>query len=280
MSVRSDAVFREDVFYRKTVLTTGGGSGICKGMTLAMMRHGCNAIIVGRNKEKITSAAAELSRQTKRKCIGVSADVRDVKSLEKAVEEGVEEFGGIDYVICGAAGNFLALGENISPNAFKSVIDIDLLGTFNTIKATLPHVKTAAGAYIAVSATLHYSGLIMQSHASAAKAGVDALCRSLAVELGPSGVRYMTLAPGPIAGTEGIDRLLPTELKEQAVRSIPLQRLGTIDDIANATVFLFSPAASFVTGTTLVVDGGQWHTQQQFGYPESVSADSQPRPRL
>ncbi|KAG6371494.1 hypothetical protein JVT61DRAFT_9532 [Boletus reticuloceps] len=237
----STDVFRQDVFKGKVVFCTGGGSGICKSMTEAMMRHGANAAIVGRNLEKLTQSAHELSRVTGQRCIPTQADVRQPQQLKDAVATTMATFGRIDFVICGAAGNFLASIDGMSENAFKTVIEIDTMGTFNTVKATLPHVRASHGSYIHVSATLHYKGTPYQVHVSAAKAGVDALSAVLAVEEGPRGVRSNVIAPGPIGNTEGLSRL-SNQLSGRR-NNFPLGRVGHLNDIANATVFLFCDAA-------------------------------------
>ncbi|KAJ7075954.1 2,4-dienoyl-CoA reductase [Mycena belliarum] len=268
--VPSTAVFKGDLFKGKVLFCTGGGSGICRGMTEAMMRHGASATIVGRKYERLTQAAAELSKATGQKCLPVAGDVRQPKTLQDAVAKTIEVFGRIDFVICGAAGNFLAPIDGLSENAFRTVIEIDTLGTFHTIKATLPHLRASKGAYIHVSATLHYKGTPYQAHVSAAKAAVDALSAVLAVEEGPHGVRSNVIAPGPIAGTEGMDRL---EGKSADARQmmLPLGRMGVVGDVANATVFLFSPAAAYITGQVLAVEGGTEHLRSLvFPYPQSV----------
>jgi peroxisomal 2,4-dienoyl-CoA reductase len=138
------------------------------------------------------------------------------------------------------------------------VVDIDLKGTFNVSKAALPHLKRQGGVVLNISATLHYLGTASQLHVSAAKAGVDALTRTLAVEWGGYGIRVNGIAPGPIDGTEGVRRLLEGEKRARAERLNPLGRLGTVDDISEAAIFLCSDAASFINGVTLVVDGGHW----------------------
>jgi peroxisomal 2,4-dienoyl-CoA reductase len=238
--------------------------------------------------ERLTQAAKELSEATGQKCLPCAGDVRQPKTLHDAVTKTIENFGRIDFVICGntritpyptmcahpgatgAAGNFLAPIAGLSENAFRTVIEIDTLGTYNTTKATLPHVRASKGAYIMVSATLHYRGTPYQAHVSAAKAAVDALSSVIAVEEGPHGVRSNVIAPGPISGTEGMDRL---EGKGADARplTLPLGRLGTIGDVENSTVFLFSPAASFVTGVVVVVDGGNEHVRDSvFPYPQAV----------
>ncbi|KIK56510.1 hypothetical protein GYMLUDRAFT_47034 [Collybiopsis luxurians FD-317 M1] len=267
--VESTAAFKDDIFKGKVLFCTGGGSGICRGMTEAVMRHGANAVIIGRKLDRLTQSAKELSEKTGRTCIPAQADVRKPEELKEAVKKTIEKFGKIDFVICGAAGNFLAPISGLSENGFRTVMEIDTIGTYNTIKATIPHVRKTKGAYIHVSATLHYKGSQYQAHVSAAKAGIDALSTVLAVEEGPFGVRSNVIAPGAIAGTEGIARLSNKESRRPFVS--PLGRVGEIKDVESATVFLFSDVASFITGQILVVDGGAENTRQsQLPYPQAV----------
>ncbi|KAI0364936.1 2,4-dienoyl-CoA reductase [Pilatotrama ljubarskyi] len=270
--VASTAVFREDIFKGKVLFCTGGGSGICKAMTEAVMRHGAHAAIVGRKLDRLKASAEELAAATGSQCLAVQADVRHPNQVQEAVAKTVEKFGRIDFVICGAAGNFLAPISKLSENGFRTVIEIDTLGTYNTIKATLPHLRASKGSYIHVSATLHYRGTPYQVHVSAAKAAVDATSAVLAVEEGPHGVRSNVIAPGPIAGTEGMDRLSAkgTDAKQQGWDT-PLGRWGDVKDIANVTVFLFSDAARFITGQILPVDGGCEHLRGfALPYPQAV----------
>lgn len=267
--------WKADLFTGKVVFVTGGSGTICRVQAEALVLLGAHAAIVGREEAKTVSAAREISQLSRTGSVLPIAkiDVRKFDQLQKAVEKTVGEFGRIDYVISGAAGNFIADFTHLSPNAFKSVIDIDLLGSFNTVKACFPELVKTKGSVVFVSATLHYSGVPFQSHVGAAKAGVDALSNALAVELGPLGIRCNCIAPGPIEGTEGMKRLLPTGLKSRAIGQIPLQRLGTTGDIANSTIYLFSPASSFVNGTVVVVDGGAWHIGTTFSrdmYPQEL----------
>ncbi|KAG6849183.1 hypothetical protein H0H93_010640 [Arthromyces matolae] len=269
VQVPSTSVFKDDIFKGKVLFCTGGGSGICKGMTEALMRHGANAVIVGRKLDRLTQAAKELSDITGQKCLPAQADVRDPKSLREAVQKTIEAFGKIDFVICGAAGNFLAPISGLSENAFRTVIEIDTLGSYNTMKATIPHVRATKGSYIFVSATLHYRGTPFQAHVSAAKAGVDALSAVLAIEEGPHGVRSNVISPGPIGNTEGMDRL--SAKAGDSKPQYPAGRIGHIEDIANASVFFFSDAAAYITGQVLPVDGGSEHLRTtNFPYPQSV----------
>lgn len=163
----------------------------------------------------------------------------------------------------------------MSSNAFKAVIDIDTIGTFNTIKATIPYLiesasknpnpnpaGTTGGRFLSVSATFHYTGMPMQSHVCAAKAAVDSLMGSVAIEYGPYGVTANTIAPGAIEGTEGMERLASAEIsRRERTKGIPSGRWGTVRDIADATVFVFSDAGNYVNGTNIVVDGAGWRRQ-------------------
>jgi peroxisomal 2,4-dienoyl-CoA reductase len=194
----------------------------------------------------------------------VAADVRNPEEVEKAIAAVVERFGKIDIVVNGAAGNFLAPAEALSPNGFGTVVDIDLKGTFNVCRAAFAQLKEHKGQILNISATLHYLGTPMQLHVSAAKAGVDALTRNLAVEWGRYGIRVNGIAPGPIEDTEGMKRLVPEPVKEKLKKNIPLGRFGRISDIEKAALFLCSDAASFINGAVLVVDGGQWLSATKF----------------
>ncbi|KAJ4385538.1 peroxisomal 2 4-dienoyl-CoA reductase sps19 [Gnomoniopsis smithogilvyi] len=253
-------VWKEGIFADRVIFVTGGAGTICSVQTKAMVYLGANACIIGRNVKKTESMAKEIAAVRKgAKVIGIGAvDVRNFDSLQGAVERCVKELGQIDFVIAGAAGNFVVPLAGLSPNGFKSVIEIDTIGTFNTIKATIPYlVESAArnpnppppgqvatgGRIMAISATFHYTGMALQSHVSAAKAGVDSLMNSVALEYGPLGVVANVITPGPIAGTEGMERLA-----------------GGVRDIADSTVFLFSDASNYINGHVLVVDGSSWRS--------------------
>ncbi|GAA5799485.1 2,4-dienoyl-CoA reductase [Helicostylum pulchrum] len=265
-AVETTAIFKDNIFAGKILLCSGGGSGICRNMTEAMVRHGAKAVIFSRSKDKLEKAAKEMSIKTGGEVFAVAGDVRNPVDVENAVKITVEKYGRLDYLINGAAGNFLSSFGNLSYNAFKTVIEIDLLGTFNFTKAAVEHLKASKGAVINVTATLHYTGTPFQQHAGAAKAAIDALTKHWAVELGPHGVRVNAIAPGPIASTIGMEKLGPAF----EINSVPLQRMGEVQDIAQSTVFLFSEGASYITGVVLVVDGGAWMNPSFPHYPEIV----------
>ncbi len=251
-------VFRDGVLDGHVALVTGGGTGICRGIAEAYARFGANVCIVSRKQEVLEKTAAELREATGREVLAVAADVRDPDAIARAVAQTTERFGKLDTLVNGAAGNFLAPAAGLSPNGFRTVIDIDLVGTFNASRAAFEPLRTSGrGLVLNISATLHYHGTPLQVHASAAKAGIDAITRNLAVEWGQFGIRACGIAPGPIGDTEGMKRLAPGEIAQKAKGHIPAGRFGTIDEIAAAAVYLRSPAAAYVSGHVLVVDGGQ-----------------------
>jgi len=250
-------VFVEGLLNGHVAFVTGGGTGITGGVARALAEAGASVALVSRKVEHL-QPAAEAINASGGKALAVVADVRQPEDVEKAVTATIEHFGKIDIVINGAAGNFLCKAEELSPNGFGTVVDIDLKGTFNVCRATFEQLKQHQGQVLNISATLHYLGTPMQLHVSAAKAGVDALTRNLAVEWGRYGIRVNAIAPGPIEDTEGMKRLVPEPIKERLKKNIPLGRFGKISDIESAAVFLCSSAASFINGVVIVVDGGQW----------------------
>jgi len=250
-------MFHPALLKGRVALVTGGGTGICRGIALAFAAHGCDVAITSRKIEHLEPTAAELRARGVR-ALARAADVRQPDAVNKMVADVVEALGRLDILVNGAAGNFVCLAENLSPNGFGTVVDIDLKGTFNVSKAALPHLRAQGGSVLNISATLPYLGTIAQSHAAAAKAGVDSLTRVLACEWGPYKIRVNGIAPGPVEGTEGVRRLTSEASRAGVQEQCPLGRMATIDEVANAALFLSSDAASFVTGVTLVVDGGLW----------------------
>lgn len=249
--------FRPDLMTGKKVFVTGGGSGISKEIALVCMQHGADTAIMGRRRDKLEEAKAEFEAKTGKTCIVCQGDVRSVEQVKAAVETAVSQLGRIDVLVNGAAGNFNATLDQMSYNAYRTVLDINLLGTFNVIKAVYERTMQHTGGLIVnISMTLHYTGTIGQSHQGAAKAGMDALTRVLACELGPKSIRVCGIAPGAIADTVGMDKLGQGRLGEQITELIPLGRFGTKSEIAQAVLYLYG--AEYVTGHTVVVDGGQW----------------------
>ena len=254
-------IFAKGILQGQVAFVTGGGTGITGGVARALAEAGANVALVSRSMEHLEPAAAAINNARRGKsgeAFAVAADVRHPDQVASAVAATVERFGKIDIVVNGAAGNFLCKAEELSPNGFGTVVDIDLKGTFNVCRAAFDQLKQQRGQILNISATLHYLGTPMQLHVSAAKAGVDALTRNLAVEWGRYGIRVNAVAPGPIEDTEGMQRLVPEPIKEKLRQRVPLGRFGLIKDIEAAAVFLCSDAASYINGAVLVVDGGHW----------------------
>ena len=251
------SVFADGILKGRVAFVTGGGTGITGGVARALSAAGARVALISRKMEHLEPAAEQI-RARGGEAFAVAADVRNYDEVERAIAATVEKFGKVDVVVNGAAGNFLCAAEEMSANAFGSVVDIDLKGTFNVCRAAFSELKEHCGQILNISATLHYVGTPLQLHVSAAKAGVDALTRQLAVEWGRYRIRVNAIAPGPIEDTEGMQRLVPPQIKERLLRSIPVGRFGRIKDIEHAAVFLCSEAASFINGAVIVVDGGQW----------------------
>jgi len=255
----ADQTFKSDILKGKVALITGGSTGINFEIARTYAQFGASVAIMGRRVNLINSAVETLTKSGY-KAFGVPGDVRTAESSGKIVEDVVKHFGRLDILVNGAAGNFLAPAEDLSTNAFRTVIDIDLVGTFNMSRAAFPELKKTKGSIINITATLHYSTTPWQVHASAAKAGVDSLTTSLATEWGTFGIRVNGIAPGPILDTVGMSKLSlgMGELSSSLAKSIPLGRGGLKKDIANSALFLVSDAGNYITGHTIVVDGGAW----------------------
>lgn len=242
-------------FDGKTVFVAGASSGINLEIAHGFAREGARIVVLSRSAEKIEGAAQGL-RDAGAQAIGIACDVRDYPGLEAAFATAVEHFGAIDVLVSGAAGNFLAPAIKMSANAFKTVIDIDLLGTFNVFRASFEHLTKPGASLIAITAGQAVHPMSFQVHACAAKAGVNMVTKCLALEWGPAGIRVNAISPGPIADTEGMARLADPA-RERAIKGrLALRDYGAKTDIADAALFLASDAAKYVTGTILNVDGG------------------------
>lgn len=248
------SIFKDDILEGKVALVTGGGSGINLGIARQLVAHGASVSLVSRTQEKLDRAAESLSPGGSR-ARGFAADVRDEEALERAITQTIEHFGKIDILINGAAGNFIVPAAQLSPNGFKSVIDIDTRGTFNATRLCFEQLAQNRGVVLNVSATQAFMPTPLQVHVGAAKAAIDKLTQDLALEWGPLGVRVVGLAPGGVEDTEGMKRLLPEGMRDKMLEMLPLKRFASADEIGMVALFLVSPAASYISGTTLVADG-------------------------
>lgn len=249
------SVFQGSLLAGKGALVTGGGSGIGAGLALRLAEQGAQVMLVGRTREKLDRVAEEI-RAAGGSARTFAADVRKYELVEEAVRETVTSFGSLDIVVNSAAGNFLAPAATLSANGFRSVVDIDLCGTFNASRAAFEALSASRGAIVNITATQATVATPLQCHAGAAKAGIEKLTRDLALEWGRFGIRVNAIAPGPIEGTEGMARLAPGDAETSLKKRVPLGRYGTIHEIAECLTFLVSPAGAYVTGATLLVDGG------------------------
>ncbi|PKP88808.1 MAG: short-chain dehydrogenase [Alphaproteobacteria bacterium HGW-Alphaproteobacteria-17] len=244
--------FRDNLLAGKTAFVAGGTSGINLGIAKRFAELGAKVAVAGRDPEKAARAAGEIGTGA----IGLSADVRDYAAIRGAMERVAGELGPMDIVISGAAGNFLAPALGMSANAFRTVVDIDLNGTFNVFRGCHDLLNRPGASLIAITAGQAVNASALQVHACAAKAGINQLIRVLALEWGPE-VRVNGISPGPIADTEGMKRLAPDAATRQShFDRIAMKRWGKIEEVAESAVFLCSPAASYITGTILDCDGG------------------------
>jgi 2,4-dienoyl-CoA reductase [(3E)-enoyl-CoA-producing], peroxisomal len=273
--VLDTSIFRPGLLGGQVALVTGGGTGIGLGIAELLTGLGAHVVLASRKAEHLESAAERI-RAAGGRASAVPVDVRDPERVRAMVEQVRAEQGRIDLLVNNAAGNFYAPSETLSPNAWRSVVEIDLFGTFYCSQAVLPVMRAQGGGrVISISMTLHYRGWPQMAHATAAKAGVDALTKTLAVEWAPHGVRVNAIAPGPIP-TEGVRKAFtppppkngaPTvpdvfaveqAMESHVKRTIPLGRWGSPADVANMVAFLASPAGDWITGAIFVVDGGEW----------------------
>jgi NAD(P)-dependent dehydrogenase (short-subunit alcohol dehydrogenase family) len=250
------SIFRANLLSGKTAFVTGGGSGIGQRMAERFAEHGARVVLAGRKQEKLDAAAAGI-RAAGGTAEVTALDVRDYSAVDSALRRTHERLGEIDILLCAAAGNFPALATGMSANGFKSVIDIDLLGTFNTCRAAYEFLRKPGASVLSISASHATTPVAAQSHVCAGKAGVEMLMKTLAVEWGPAGIRANCITPGPTDDTEGMRRLAPTEEARRRIeQNVPLRRYGTKDELADLALFLCSEAASFITGAVYCCDGG------------------------
>ncbi len=248
--------FKDQPLAGKVAFVAGASSGINLGIARHFARSGAKVAIVSRSAEKIAAAAKTIADEGF-PAIGIAADVRSFESVDAALKATHDKFGKIDIVISGAAGNFVAPALGISSNGFKTVVDIDLIGTFHVLRAAFQYLNRPGASLISITAPQAVNPSLFQAHVCAAKAGINMLTKCLAMEWGPAGVRVNAISPGPIADTEGMARLAPTPEAEKAVKArIALRDYGTKTDVADTALFLSTDNARYITGTIVDCDGG------------------------
>lgn len=259
-------LFRQDLLRGKVAVVTGGGTGIGLGIATCLATAGADVAIASRKPEHLEPAAERL-RAGGTKVSAVEVNVREPESVARMVERVSQQHGRLDILVNNAAGNFYAPSATLSPNGWRAVLETDLYGTFYCCQAVHPLMKSQGGGRIvSISMTLHYRGWPLMVHATAAKAGVDALTRTLALEWARDGITVNAVAPGPIP-TEGVRKAFTPPgadapdlfgMEKFAAESIPLKRWGTPEDIGQMVTYLASPAGDWITGAIMVVDGGAW----------------------
>ena len=266
--MNSALTFAPTALQGRTALITGGGSGIGLGIAGCLGAHGARVAIASRSMERLEAAADRLGRAGV-EAVAIKTNVRDPDSIREAVESAANQLGSIDILVNNAAGNFYAPSESLSPNGWRAVVETDLYGTFFASQAAFPFMRDAGyGRIVSISMTLHYRGWPQMAHACAAKAGVDALTRTLALEWAKHGITVNAVAPGPIP-TEGVRKAFAPPgdevpdpfavrraTEDFASKAIPLGRMGDPEDIGNMVTYLVSPAGDWITGAIFIVDGG------------------------
>ena len=253
-------MFESGLLKGKSIIITGGGTGLGKSMATRFAELGADLVITSRRKNVIDETAEAL-RKYGGKVLAVACDVRDPDQVQNMVDHTVNEFGKIDVLLNNAAGNFISPTENLSPNGFKTVVDIVLNGTFNCTQAAGKVMRENKGGVILNIVTTYAwtgSGYVVPS--ACAKAGVLAMTRSLAVEWAKYGIRTVAIAPGPFPTEGAWSRLAPPGLgiKKKMINRIPLKRVGEHHELANLASYLVSDQAGYINGEVVTIDGGEW----------------------
>lgn len=253
---------KEDALLGKTIVVTGGGTGLGKAMSAYFSELGANLVIASRKIDVLQETAQEIESKTGNPVLALACDIRDIGDVERLLEESVARFGQVDVLVNNAAGNFISPTQRLSANAFSTIIDIVLKGTANCTltfgKYWIKEARSASVLNIVTTYAFTGSGYVVPS--AVAKGGVLTMTRSLAVEWGKYGIRHNAIAPGPFPTKGAWDRLLPGELADKFdfKNRVPLKRVGDHQELANLAAFLVSDFAGFVNGEVITIDGGEW----------------------
>jgi NAD(P)-dependent dehydrogenase (short-subunit alcohol dehydrogenase family) len=258
----TQAMLPDGTFSGKTVLITGGGTGLGKSMTRYFLQLGANVVIASRKIDVLKATADELSAETGGRVLPLQCDVRDYEQVENVLRQAFAEFGSIDVLINNAAGNFISPTERLSPRAFSAVIDIVLKGTIHFTLALGKHwiAQQQRGTILSIVTTYAWTGSAYVVPSACAKAGVLAMMRSLAVEWARYGIRCNAIAPGPFPTEGAWSRLMPDPIREkfEPANKIPVGRVGEHQELANLVAYLASDYAAFINGDCITIDGGEW----------------------
>jgi NAD(P)-dependent dehydrogenase (short-subunit alcohol dehydrogenase family) len=253
-------MFRSDLLQSKRVLITGGGTGLGKGMARRFLELGATVYICGRRKDVLAETEEELRSATGGTIQSLPCDVRNAETVEQMTAT-IWRGGPLDVLVNNAAGNFLAKTEELSPRAFEAVIGIVLMGTINVTMACGRRWLSSSDRANVLNITTTYAatGSAYVVPSAMAKAGVEAMTRSLAVEWGNRGIRMNAIAPGPIPTEGAFSRLLPrSDFEAMAKQRNPMGRFGTVEELANLAAFLVSDGSGYVNGVVVAMDGGEW----------------------
>jgi len=279
-------MYADDLLKDEVILVTGGGTGLGRSMTRRFTELGARVAICGRRREVAEATAREISEDTGGEVLGLGCDVRDYDAVESFVDAAAERFGKVTGLVNNAAGNFLAQTEKLSPNGFRTVVDIVLQGSFHSTLAFGRRVirqrendragdggGEGGGTVLSIVTTYAWTGSAFVVPSAAAKAGVLAMTRSLAVEWARYGIRLNAIAPGPFPTEGAFSRLIPPELVGRAKLKIPLGRFGEHEELENLAVFLMSRGSGYINGEVVVIDGGEWLSGGEFNYFTEMSPE-------
>lgn len=258
----TEGMLKEDALKGKTIIVTGGGTGLGKAMGRYFLQLGANLVITSRKMDVLEVAAQELEKETGGKVLPVSCDIRKYEEIEAVINASVEKFGKIDGVLNNAAGNFISPTERLNAKAFDTIVDIVLKGTYNFTLAMGKHwiEKKQKGTFLNIVTTYAWTGSGYVVPSACAKAGVLALTRSLAVEWAKYGIRSNAIAPGPFPTEGAWSRLLPGDMvkKFDPAKKVPLKRTGEHQELANLAAYLMSDFSAYINGDVITIDGGEW----------------------
>ena len=259
----TEGMLKEGALKDRTIIITGGGTGLGKSMSKYFLQLGANVVITSRKLDVLQGTADELMKETGGQVLAVQCDVRNYAEVEKMLAQTLEKFGKVDVLLNNAAGNFISPTERLSARAFDTVVDIVLRGSYNCTLALGKHwikEKQTNKAVLSIVTTYAWTGSAFVVPSACAKAGVLAMTRSLAVEWAKYGIRMNAIAPGPFPTKGAWDRLVPGEFREKFAleKQVPLRRVGDHQELCNLAAYLISDFSSYINGDVVTIDGGEW----------------------